>query len=154
MSSVVSFRMVFTSPSHPVHDRPLSDRWVLCETPSIELGRAESTETESEEATGAFTPPYDEATAARICRVLLRHGASPNGNAMYEMRPLHVAIRREWMEVSRLLLDAGMCERCRRWPRRRCFDAQGPIPIFLSEICMLRVRWISRWSMTIRRRLR
>ncbi len=42
-----------------------------------------------------------------ICRILLKRGASPNGNTIYEMRPLHIAIRRQWTQVSRLLLEAG-----------------------------------------------
>jgi ankyrin repeat protein len=42
-----------------------------------------------------------------ICQILLKRGASPNGNTIYEMRPLHIAIRRQWTQVSRLLLEAG-----------------------------------------------
>lgn len=42
-----------------------------------------------------------------ICQILLKHGASANGNTIYEMRPLHIAIRREWLQVARVLLEAG-----------------------------------------------
>jgi len=54
-----------------------------------------------------FIVPYEELTALHICQILLKRGASPNGNAIYEMRPLHIAIRRQWTQVSRLLLEAG-----------------------------------------------
>jgi ankyrin repeat protein len=59
-----------------------------------------------------FVPPYEELTALQICQILLKHGASPNGNAIYEMRPLHIAIRRQWTQVSRLLLEAGRLNIC------------------------------------------
>jgi len=54
-----------------------------------------------------FSPPYEELTALNICKILLKRGASPNGNTIYEMRPLHIAIRRQWTQLSRILLDAG-----------------------------------------------
>ncbi len=43
----------------------------------------------------------------QICQILLKRGASPNGNTIYDMRPLHIAVRREWMQVTRVLLEAG-----------------------------------------------
>ena len=62
---------------------------------------------ESEGEENRFIPPYEEPVAFYICQILLKRGASPNGNAIYEMRPLHIATRRRWIQVSRLLLEAG-----------------------------------------------
>ncbi len=76
----------------------------------IKLGRNDPSENESEQENNKnniFNPPYEELIALDICKILLKHGASPNGNIVYEMRPLHIAIRREWMQVTRVLLEAG-----------------------------------------------
>lgn len=62
---------------------------------------------DSEQENNTFTAPYDESIALKICQILLKHGASANGNTIYEMRPLHIAIRREWLQISRVLLEAG-----------------------------------------------
>ncbi|CAF1016814.1 unnamed protein product [Rotaria sordida] len=70
-------------------------------------GRRSASVNESEEENNTFVPPYEEIIALHICQILLKRGASPNGNTIYEMRPLHIAIRRQWMQVSRLLLEAG-----------------------------------------------
>ena len=78
---------------------------------SLVLGRSEPSADESEQENTNFIPLYDEYVAVEICEILLKRGASPMGNAIYEMRPLHIAIRREWMNVSRLLLDAGRLQR-------------------------------------------
>lgn len=55
----------------------------------------------------AFIVLYEESTALTICQLLLKRGASPHGNNIYEMRPLHIAVRREWLQVTRALLEAG-----------------------------------------------
>jgi hypothetical protein len=68
------------------------------------LGREDSGEDDNQQ----FVPPYDELVAVRICRILLNNGASPHGNAIYEMRPIHIATRRQWMQVARVLLEAGV----------------------------------------------
>ncbi|UJR30263.1 hypothetical protein I4U23_017801 [Adineta vaga] len=52
-------------------------------------------------------PLYDESIAIQICQILFKRGASSHGNAIYEMRPLHIAIRRQWTQMTRLLLEAG-----------------------------------------------
>lgn len=52
-------------------------------------------------------PLYEENIAMEICQLLLKRGASPLGNSIYEMRPLHIAIRRQWTRMTRLLLEAG-----------------------------------------------
>ncbi|CAF0852726.1 unnamed protein product [Adineta steineri] len=72
-------------------------------------GRQESNENENEveQENNTFIPPYEELSALNICQILLKRGASPNGNPIYEMRPLHIAIRREWTQVTRILLEAG-----------------------------------------------
>ncbi|CAF3689425.1 unnamed protein product [Rotaria socialis] len=70
-------------------------------------GREDSSINETEQENNMFTPPYDELIAFDICQILLKRGASSNGNGIYEMRPLHIAIRRQWTRVSRLLLEAG-----------------------------------------------
>ncbi|CAF2633648.1 unnamed protein product [Rotaria sp. Silwood2] len=69
--------------------------------------RGDSSVNESEEENNMFVPPYEESIALHICEILLKRGASPNGNAIYEMRPLHITIRRQWIQISRLLLEAG-----------------------------------------------
>jgi ankyrin repeat protein len=74
---------------------------------AIKLGRNDSSMNESEQENNMFTPPYEELTALKICQILLKRGASPHGNSIYEMRPLHIAIRRQWTQVSRVLLEAG-----------------------------------------------
>ena len=80
----------------------------------IQLGRDEPTENESDEQNNnssnnnnPFIVPYEELTALNICQILLKRGASPHGNYVYEMRPLHIAVRREWILVTRALLEAG-----------------------------------------------
>ncbi|CAF1129897.1 unnamed protein product [Rotaria sp. Silwood1] len=70
-------------------------------------GRNDSSANDSEEENNTFVPLYEESIALKIYQVLLKRGASPNGNSIYEMRPLHIAIRRQWLQVSRLLLEAG-----------------------------------------------
>lgn len=60
-----------------------------------------------EEESDNFQPAYGESIAVAICRILLKYGASPHGNHFYEMRPLHIAIRREWFNLTELLLQAG-----------------------------------------------
>ncbi len=72
---------------------------------TIKLGRNETEEENNNNNT--FIPPYDEFIALRICQILLKRGASPNGNTIYDMRPLHIAVRREWTQVARVLLEAG-----------------------------------------------
>ena len=73
----------------------------------IELGRNDPSDNESEQENNTYIPPYEEYTAMRICQILLKRGASSNGNTIYEMRPLHIAVRREWLQVTRVLLEAG-----------------------------------------------
>ncbi|CAF4487396.1 unnamed protein product [Rotaria sp. Silwood2] len=70
--------------------------------------RGDSSVNESEEENNMFVPPYEESIALHICEILLKRGASPNGNAIYEMRPLHITIRRQWIQISRLLLEAAV----------------------------------------------
>jgi len=101
------------------------------------LSRVDQTESEQENKT--FVAPYDESIALEICQILLKHGASANGNTIYEMRPLHIAIRREWLQVARVLLEAGRLSnristilflslRCKSkycWKRYLCFSTDG-----------------------------
>ena len=68
------------------------------------LGREDSGE---EDENQQFVPQYDELVAVQICQILLNNGASPHGNVIYEMRPIHIATRRQWMQVVRVLLEAG-----------------------------------------------
>ncbi|CAF0819728.1 unnamed protein product [Adineta ricciae] len=70
-------------------------------------GREDSNGNESEQGNLAFMPLYEENVAMEICQLLLKRGASPHGNSFYEMRPLHIAIRRQWTRMTRLLLEAG-----------------------------------------------
>lgn len=81
----------------------------------IPLGRDQPMENESDEQNSsnnnAFIVPYEELTALTVCQILLKRGASPHGNSIYEMRPLHIAVRREWLEVTRALLAAGWYHR-------------------------------------------
>jgi ankyrin repeat protein len=108
----------------------------------IKLGRNEPSADEDEENNNnnLFISLYEEFTALEICKILLKRGASPNGNTIYDMRPLHLAIRREWREMTTFLLEAGWLN--------RIFDeiifvyVQERIQIFLKEIFMLLDRWI------------
>lgn len=81
---------------------------LLLENEKNQLGRMTTINDNGEEEDQQnFLPAYDEFDAMKICRILLERGASPHGNPIYEMRPLHIAIRREWQDLTELLLQAG-----------------------------------------------
>lgn len=79
---------------------------LICPYHKFHLGRNLSSD-DSLEQDNNYVTAYDEDTAVEICRILINRGGSVSGNPVHEMRPLHIAIRREWMILSRILLEHG-----------------------------------------------